>query len=68
MSNITAEIEKAVNRQDNLTIKEILDNISMRKYNAYIQWLMIGAMCYGNINLGEYKNFQRSVPHDSNHK
>lgn len=59
MMNITAEIEKAINRQDNLTLKEILASIPPRKHNAYIQWLMIGVMCYGNITLGEYKKLSK---------
>lgn len=59
MTDITAEIEKAVNIQDSLTIREILDSIPPRKHNTYIQWLMIGAMCYGNITLGEYKKLAK---------
>ena len=55
MTDRTVKIEKAVNGQDNLTLKEILNSIPPRKYNTYIQWLMIGEMCYGNITLGEYK-------------
>lgn len=59
MTDITAEIEKSVNGQDNLTLKEILNRVPPRKYNTYIQWLMIGAMCYGNITLGEYKKLSK---------
>lgn len=59
MSDITEEIKKTINRQDNLTLKEILDSIPPRKHNAYIQWLMVGVMCYGNITLGEYKKLSK---------
>lgn len=59
MSDITEEIKKTINRQDNLTLKEILDSIPPRKHNAYIQWLMVGVMCYGNIMLGEYKKLSK---------
>lgn len=47
MTDITAEIEKAVNIQDSLTIREILDSIPPRKHNEYIQWLMIGQCVMG---------------------
>lgn len=59
MTDITAEIEKAINDQDNLFLKEIIDSIPPRKHNAYIQWLMVGVMCYGNITLGEYKKLSK---------
>lgn len=59
MTDITEQIEKVMNNQDNLFLKDIVDSIPPRKYNAYIQWLMIGLMCYGNITLGKYKELSR---------
>ena len=59
MTDITEQIEKAMNNQDNLFLKEIIDSIPPRKHNVYIQWLMIGLMCYGNITLGKYKELSK---------
>lgn len=55
MTDITDQIQEAINNQDNLFLKEIIENIPPRKHNTYIQWIMIGLMCYGNITLGKYK-------------
>ena len=57
--DITEQIQQAINNKDNLFLKEIIDNIPPRKHNAYIQWLMIGLMCYGNITLGKYKELSK---------
>lgn len=59
MSDITKEIEKALNNQDDLLLEDIIKKIPPRKYNPYIQWLMIGIMCYGNITLGKYKQLSK---------
>ncbi len=55
MGDIVAEIENAIEKQDNMHLKDILDCIPPRKYNEYIKWIMIGLLCYGNITLGEYR-------------
>ncbi len=55
MNDIVAEIENAIEKQDNMHLKDILDIVPPRKCNEYIKWIMIGLLCYGNITLGEYK-------------
>ncbi len=55
MNDIVSEIENAIEKQDNMHLKDILDCIPPRKYNEYIKWIIIGLLCYGNITLGEYK-------------
>jgi len=55
MSDIVTEIENAIEKQDKMHLKDILDCTPPRKWNEYIEWIMIGLLCFGNITLEEYK-------------